>query len=88
MISNHREAEEMTFDRSNTWYFVAFLLIGAVLGSALGTLLVRVFPGLAIITSSLTGPIGFNLEIISFSLKINLSAIVGLVFGAFVFRKI
>jgi hypothetical protein len=78
----------MTFDRSNTWYFIAFMLIGAILGSALGSLLVKAFPDLAVITRSLTGPVGFNLEIISFSLKLNLSSIIGLVAGIIIFRKI
>ena len=78
----------MTFDRSNTWYFIAFILIGAILGSALGSLIVKFIPAFSIITQNLTGPIGFNLEIISFSLKLNLSAIVGLVFGIFLFRKV
>jgi hypothetical protein len=78
----------MSFDRSNIWFFMAFMLIGAILGSALGTLLVRLAPGLSILTSSLTGPIGFSFEIISFSLKMNLAAIIGLVFGIIVFRKI
>ena len=78
----------MTFDRSNTWYFLAFLVIGAILGAALGTLLVRAVPALAVITQNLTGPIGFNLEVISFSMKINLSSIVGMVFGIILFRKV
>jgi hypothetical protein len=78
----------MNFEKSNSWYFLAFIIIGAILGSALGTLLVRIFPGLSVITVSLTGPIGFSLEIISFSLKINLSAIAGLLAGVVLFRKI
>ncbi|MDR3237313.1 MAG: hypothetical protein LBT84_02290 [Spirochaetia bacterium] len=78
----------MNFEKSNIWYFLAFIIIGAILGSALGTLLVRIFPGLSVITVSLTGPVGFSLEIISFSLKINLSAIAGLLAGVVLFRKI
>lgn len=78
----------MTFDRASVWYFIAFLLTGAILGSALGALIVRIFPALSIITANLTGPVGFDLEIISFSLKINLSAILGLIGGFLLFRKI
>jgi hypothetical protein len=78
----------MSFDRTNIWYFWAFIIVGSVLGSALGALLVHVFPALSILTMNLTGAVGFNLEIISFSLKINLSAIVGLVVGVLLFRKI
>ncbi len=78
----------MTFDRANLGYFIAFMLIGAILGSALGTLLARLVPALAVIKQSLTGPIGFNLEIISFSISLNLSAIIGLIAGIILFRKV
>lgn len=78
----------MRFERLNMGFFIAFLLIGAIIGAAFGTFLVRLFPTIAIINKSLTGPIGFNLEIISFSLKLNLSAIIGMVFGIFIFRKV
>jgi hypothetical protein len=78
----------MTFERGNFGYFIAFILIGAILGSSVGTLLARIFPALSVIKDSLTGPLGFNLEIVSFSLKLNLSAIVGLIFGLVLFRKV
>lgn len=78
----------MRFEKMNMGYFVLFLIIGAILGSALGTFLARLFPAISIINKSLTGPIGFNLEIISFSMKLNLSAIIGLLFGIFIFRKV
>lgn len=78
----------MTFDRANTWYFIAFLLIGAILGSALGALLVKAVPALKVITTNLTGPVGFNLEVVSFSLKISLSSIFGMILGIILFRKV
>ena len=78
----------MTFERSNLGFFITFLLIGAILGSALGTLLAKFIPGAAIINQSLTAPIGFSLEIISFSLKLNLASIVGLIAGIIIYRKV
>jgi len=78
----------MVFGRGNTGYFFAFMLTGAILGSALGTLLVNFFPVLSVITKNLTGPVGFNLEIVTFSFKLNLSSIFGLVMGILIFRKI
>lgn len=78
----------MTFSREHMGYFIAFMLIGGILGSALGTLLVKLVPSLSVITSTLTGPIGFNLEIISFSVKLNLAAIVGVIGGIIIFRKL
>ena len=78
----------MTFQRTTIGYLIAFMLVGAVLGSALGTLLVRFFPGAQVIQKSLTGPLGLNLEIISFSFKINLASIAGLFLGLAVFRKV
>jgi hypothetical protein len=78
----------MVFERANTGYFIAFVLLGAVLGSALGNLIVKFIPALKEITTSLTGPIGFNLEIITFSIKLNFASIVGLILGIFIFRKV
>ena len=78
----------MTFEKNNFGYLLTFLLVGAILGSALGTLIAGFAPGLSVIQKSLTGPIGFNLEIISFNIRINLSSIIGLIIGAIVFRKV
>jgi hypothetical protein len=78
----------MVFERTNTGYFIAFIILGAVLGSALGNLIVKFIPALKEITTSLTGPIGFNLEIITFSIKLNFASIVGLILGIIVFRKV
>jgi len=78
----------MTFDKSNIGYLVAFMLVGAILGSAVGSLVAGLVPSLSIIQMSLTGPIGFSLEIISFHIRMNLSAIIGLVLGILIFRKV
>jgi hypothetical protein len=80
--------QAMTFEKSNFGYLLTFMLVGAILGSALGTLVAGFVPALSVIQKSLTGPIGFNLEIISFSIKINLSSIVGIVLGVLAFRKV
>jgi len=78
----------MVFERTNTGYFIAFIILGAVLGSALGNLIVKFIPALKEITTSLTGPIGFNLEIITFSIRLNFASIAGLILGIFIFRKV
>lgn len=78
----------MSFDRANIGYFIAFLLVGAILGSAIGTLIAGFVPALAIIKKNLTGPIGLNLEIFSFSASLNLSAIIGMIAGFILFRKV
>jgi len=78
----------MVFEKSNTGYFIAFIILGAVLGSALGNLIVKFIPALKEITTSLTGPIGFSLEIITFSIKLNFASIAGLIIGILIFRKV
>ena len=78
----------MTFEKSHLGYFVAFLLVGAILGSALGTLVVRYVPALSVIQNNLTGPIGVNLDVIDFHIRINLSAIIGTIVGFFIFWKV
>ena len=75
-------------DRTNFMYLIAFMIVGAILGSALGTLIAGFFPNLSVITKNLTGPIGFSLEVISFNLRLNLSGIIGLMLGAMIYRRI
>jgi len=78
----------MTFERENIGYFIAFMLIGGILGSALGTLIAKLAPAASIVKADLTGAIGVNLEIVSFSIKLNIAAIVGIVAGIAIFRKL
>jgi len=78
----------MTFERENIGYFLAFMLIGGILGSAIGTLFAKLLPSLSIIKSNLTGPLGFNLEIVSFSIRLNIAAIIGLITGIVIFKKV
>ena len=78
----------MTFEKENIGYLIVFMIIGGVLGSAIGTLLAKLFPSISIIRESLTGPIGFTLEIIRFGINLNLAAIIGLISGILIFRKV
>ena len=78
----------MTFERGNFGFFLAFIIIGGILGSALGTLASKALPVLAFLKQSLTGAIGFNLEILSFSLSLNLAAIIGIALGFILYRKV
>ena len=78
----------MTFEKGNIGFFIAFLIIGGILGSAIGGLLAGIFPAISTIKTNLTGPLGFNLEIISFHINLNLSAIIGMIVGIFVFTKV
>lgn len=78
----------MIFERSNFIYFLAFILIGAILGSAAGALAAKVVPGIQVINENLTGSIGFNLEVVTFSIRLNLSAIIGIITGIVIFRKV
>ncbi len=67
----YRFSRFMTFERGNIGYLIAFILVGAILGSAVGELAAKLIPALSILRENLTSPIGFNLEIISFSLRLN-----------------
>jgi len=80
----------MVFERSNIGYLITFIILGAVLGSAIGNLIVKIIPvpSLKVITAGLTEPIGFNLEIITFSIRLNFASIVGLILGIVIFRKV
>jgi hypothetical protein len=64
------------------------MLLGAILGSALGTFVVKFFPSLALIKENLTEVMSCSLEIVTFSLNLNISAIIGMIVGIFIFTKI
>lgn len=78
----------MTFEKRNIGFFLAFIIIGAVLGSALGKLFAEIAPALSILNKNLTGPVGFNLEVISFHINLTLAAIVGLIIAFIMFLKL
>jgi hypothetical protein len=78
----------MTFERGHLSFLIAFIVIGGILGAALGSFAASHVQALYFLKTSLTGPIGFNLEIISFSLNLNISAIIGMVLGIYLFFKV
>ncbi len=80
-------AVSMTFERAHIGYFLAFMVVGGLLGSALAVLLAKLFPALSIIKENLTAPVGFNLEVLAFSIKINAGTLAGMVAGILFFRK-
>ena len=78
----------MTFERGHIGFFVAFIIIGAILGTVIGVFFTGIFPGLSPLIKNLTGPIGFNLEVISFHINLSLSAIIGTIAGVILFFKV
>ncbi len=77
----------MTFERGHIGYFISFVLVGGVLGSALAVLVAKIFPTLSIVKENLTAPVGFNLEVLAFSMKVNPGTLAGMIAGIIFFRK-
>jgi len=78
----------MNLKERNLGFLFTFIIIGGILGSAIGTLIVKMFPSLSIIKSNLTEPLGFNLEILSIFIRLNIAAIIGMITGIIIFRKV
>lgn len=78
----------MTFSRDHIGYFIGFVILGGILGIAIGSFLVKLAPSLAIINAPLTRPIGFDLEIMSVYFRFNISAIAGMIAGVLLFKWI
>lgn len=78
----------MTFMRTNFGFFIAFIVIGAILGHALGSLIVTVIPDAKIITANLTEAVSFDLHVIFLKVRLSISAIVGIIAGLLIFLKI
>ncbi len=78
----------MTFSRDHIGYFIGFVILGGILGIAIGSFLVKLAPSLAVINVPLTKPIGFDLELISVYLRFNISAIAGMIAGVLLFKWI
>ncbi|MBN1501421.1 MAG: hypothetical protein JW982_14770 [Spirochaetes bacterium] len=78
----------MTFERSNFGFFITFLIVGAFLGYALGTLIVSIIPAARIITMNLTDAASFDLNVISVTIRLSISAIIGCIAGFLIYLKI
>lgn len=78
----------MTFNKANSGYFIGFILIGAVLGQALGNLITAVLPSVEIISRILTEAVSADFGVIAFKVRLSISSIIGLIAGLFIFIKI
>lgn len=77
----------MTFEKGNIGYLLSFIVVGGILGSAVGMLIAKIFPFLSILKDNLTAALGFDLEIIRVSIRLNAVAIAGIFIGIFLFKK-
>ncbi|HPB80952.1 MAG TPA: hypothetical protein PK200_02810 [Spirochaetota bacterium] len=77
----------MTFEKGNIGYLLSFIVVGGILGSAVGLLIAKIFPVLSILKDNLTAALGFDLEIIRVSIRLNAVAIAGIFIGIFLFKK-
>ncbi|MBN2433930.1 MAG: hypothetical protein JXK07_01540 [Spirochaetes bacterium] len=77
----------MRFAKENTFYLILFIIVGALLGGALGTLLAEIHPALVFLKKNLTGFIGVNLDFIRLEVSLSLSSLLGIVSGIVIFAK-
>ena len=77
----------MTFEKGNIGYLLSFIVVGGILGSAVGLLVAKIFPALSILRENLTAALGFDLEIIRISIRLNVVAIAGIFIGIVLFKK-
>jgi hypothetical protein len=66
---------------------VLVCLLGALVGTVLGRLLVELLPGLAGILTP-AADLSLNLEVLSFGLRFNLAAVLGVAGALLVYRKL
>ncbi len=78
----------MTFSRDHIAFFIGFVILGGILGIAVGSFMVKLAPSLSILTAPLTKPIGFDCELISVYVRLNIAAVVGMIAGIVLFRWI
>ena len=79
--------------------FVVIIILGAIIGSALGELIAYLFPGGILerifsqgISPGLNPPATLDLKIFSltlgFSVRINLASLMGLILGAYLYKQL
>jgi len=78
----------MTFTRDHITFFIGFVILGGILGIAVGSFMVKLAPSLSILTAPLTKPIGFDCELISVYIRLNIAAVAGMIAGIVLFRWI
>jgi len=78
----------VVFGKGNLGFFIAFVLIGGILGTALGSLFASLVPALAILKTNLVPNAAVDLVVMSVSFNINPLTIAGMCLGIFFFIKI
>lgn len=69
-------------------FFLLFIVVGGILGSVIGALLVEIFPSLKIITKEMTDFLTIDLQLIKIAVRLTISSVVGITAGIIVFFRI
>jgi len=68
----------VVFGKGNLGFFIAFVLIGGILGTALGSLFASLVPALAVLKTNLVPNAAVDLVVMSVSFNINPLTIAGI----------
>jgi hypothetical protein len=93
------EGQALAKKPGGTTAFVVIIILGALIGAALGELLAYLFPGGILervfaraITPGLDPPATLNLKILSltigFTVRINVASLLGLLLGAYLYKQL
>ncbi|MBN1647873.1 MAG: hypothetical protein JW874_07565 [Spirochaetales bacterium] len=77
----------MKLTKKNSGHFIALLLLGLIVGTLCWELFARIISSFGTDISFAVGPIGFDVLVLQFYIKLNPGSVAGIIGGALLFRK-
>jgi hypothetical protein len=77
----------MKLTKKNSGHFIALLLLGLIVGTLCWELLARIASSFDTDIAFDIGPVGFDVLVLQFYIKINPGSLIGIITGVLLFRK-
>lgn len=77
----------MKFNKKNLGHLVLLLIMGLVIGTLAWELIAKILESFSIDAAFAIGPVGFDINVLVFYIKINPGSVIGIITGILLFRR-
>ena len=78
----------MKFSKKNTSHLVLLIFMGLVIGTLAWELFARILESFSVNAALAIGPVGFDIGVLVFYIKINPGSVLGIIAGIILFRRL